>query len=429
MLPIVNDHARVAPAARAGASSRPPRRNPARAHRRPASVPGAVLPAEPATSRAIGARVRRRRAHPLPPGSGISAGAIPRDLRSVLPRWTSRAGYVRAVSAIARTDALRALCRETGSGIAPTTWVAAMLVLAESADTATGELRASQEQLGDRLGRSPRTIRRALAVARALGLAVEVYRGRDLGLHERRALVQEHGRHPQRGIPSVWQLAVVPPRSRARFSTARPGRFCRVQGFDHLPPKGAVSQITNLWELLTTAGADAHRSAEAASPPPPHRRRRPGAALGIELLASPHQRIVAGVSPGRLAGLLAPFQRGGWHGDDLALVLVDEARRRRWDPTVPAYAPLAALKALLSCVDPIADPSTAWSGELCDVCHRSPGRRRHLPLGTMSVCPSCWEDARHPEPAPCGHCDHGWIALDVPGVQLTMARCTACSKT
>ena len=401
-----------------------------RARRRPASVPGAVLPAEPVTAAAIAEHAQRRRARPLPPRSGISAGDLPPDLRTVMPRWTSRKAYNALVTALAGTEGLRVLCRDVGTGIAPSTWAAAMLVIAEHADTATGELRASQERIADRLGRSPRTVRRALAVARALGLAVEVYRGRDLGLHERRALVEEHGTHPQRGIPSVWQLGFCPPARRARFSTPRPGRFCSYNGFDHLPPKGASSHSTHLWKLLTTTAADAARETEAASPPPKPRRRRPGSALAIELLASPHQRFILGVSPGRLAGLLAPFQHGGWRGDDLALVLVDEARRRKWDITTPAWAPLAALRILLEHVDPVADPSNAWA-DLCELCYRSPGRRRTLPLGPVSVCPPCWENARHHhEPEPCQHpgCDHGWITLAEAqdGRHGLVRRCPSC---
>ena len=350
-----------------------------------------------------------------------------------MPRWTSREAFTRLVKALAGTEAVRLLCRDVGSGIAPATWAAAMLVVAEHADTTTGELRASQEQIADRLGRSPRTVRRALAVSRRLGLALEVYRGRDLGLHERRALVEEYGKHPQRGIPSVWQLGFCPPARQARFSTPRPGRFCQYRGFDHLPPKGVSSPSTHLWNLLTRTAADAAREAEAAPPPPTRRRRRVGSALAIELLGSPHQRLIVGVSPGRLAGILAAYQQGGWRGDDLALVIIDEAKRRGWDLSSPAWAPLAALRTLLDVVDPIADPANAWSGELCQLCHRSPGRRRILPLGPVSVCPSCWENARHHhEPEPCQHpgCDHGYITVEHAhdGLHGTLTRCPSCAS-
>ena len=67
-------------------------------------------------------------------------------------------------------------------------------------------------------------------------------------------------------------------------------------------------------------------------------------------------------------------------------------------------------------IDPVADPVDAWAGALCSVCWRQPGRRRHLPLGTQSVCPTCWEALRHSisDEGPCTHpgCDHGWIEVE-----------------
>lgn len=364
----------------------------------------------------------------MPPFSGIGAGTIPRDVRAALPRWTSRTAFLRTVHALATTETLRVLCADVGSGISPATWVAAMTVLTELSD-ASGELRASEAQIADRLGRDERTVRRARAVAARLGLLVEVYRGRQLGYEERMVLVKEHGRHPQRGIPSVWQLGMCSPARRARLSTPRAGRWCRYQGFDHLPPKGVARPITHLWDYLTTAAADAAREEEAASPP---RSRRRGSVLAIELLESEHQRFICGVSPGRLAGLLAPYHAGGWRGDDLALVVVDEARRLGWDPSTPARAPLAALKVILEGIDPVADPVDAWAGALCSVCWRQPGRRRHLPLGTQSVCPTCWEALRHSisDEGPCTHpgCDHGWIEVEpaAGGWHGRVARCPAC---
>lgn len=402
--------------------------------RRAVNVPGAVLPAEPATAANIGAHVARRRDRPTPPHSGIGAGEIPDDVRAMLPRWTARSAWLRTVRSVARTEAFARQCKDkhVGNGIAVATCLAALEVMAETADTETGELRASMDALGDRLGRSAKTIQRAKRVASTLGLLLEVYAARDLSGSERRTLVNEHGRHPQRGIPNVWQLAMIPPATRVRFSTAAPGRFIRLKTFVHLPPKGVRSPLTHLWELVTTAAADAARESEAAPPPLRPRGRRPGSALGIELLQSPHQRLIAGVTPGRLAGLLAPYQYGGWRGDDLALVLTEEARSRGWDTTRPARAPLAALKALLTRVDPIADPTTAWAPEPCEHCHHSPGRlREDLPLGPASVCTPCWITLSRPTEPVCTNpeCDRGYISVTQPGHigQTTITRCPSCA--
>lgn len=405
-----------------------------RAVRRAVTVPGAVLPAEPVTAAAIQAHAVRRRERPMPAHSGIGAGEIPADVRALLPRWTARESWLRTTRAVAETEAFALLCKKkgVGDGIAVKTCLAALEVMAEAANTETGELRAAMKVLGARVGRSTRMIQRAKAVGAALGLLLEVYAARELSGSERRALVDEHGQHPQRGITNVWQLAMIPPKIRARFSTASAGRFIQVKRFVHLPPKGVSLPISNLWKIVTTAAAGAARKAEAASPPRRRRGRRPGAALAIELLQSPHQRLIAAVSPGRLAGLLAPYQAGGWRGDDLAQVLTSEAHSRRWDAGTRAHAPLAALKTLLERIDPIADPATAWAPTPCERCHHSPGRIRDLPLGPVSICTACWLTVLDDGPPVCDDpaCDRGYRTLD-PNAhgQVTIVPCSSCSTS
>lgn len=405
-----------------------------RAVRRAVTVPGAVLPAEPVTAAAIQAHAVRRRERPMPAHSGIGAGEIPADVRALLPRWTARESWLRTTRAVAETEAFALLCKKkgVGDGIAVKTCLAALEVMAEAANTETGELRAAMKVLGARVGRSTRMIQRAKAVGAALGLLLEVYAARELSGSERRALVDEHGQHPQRGITNVWQLAMIPPKIRARFSTASAGRFIQVKRFVHLPPKGVSLPISNLWKIVTTAAAGAARKAEAASPPRRQRGRRPGAALAIELLQSPHQRLIAAVSPGRLAGLLAPYQAGGWRGDDLAQVLTSEAHSRRWDAGTRAHAPLAALKTLLERIDPIADPATAWAPTPCERCHHSPGRIRDLPLGPVSICTACWLTVLDDGPPVCDDpaCDRGYRTLD-PNAhgQVTIVPCSSCSTS
>ena len=148
MLPTIGRRSRTRPPRHSDPSST----TTARADRRRRVVPGAVLPVERATADAIERRARRRRDRPMPPFSGIGAGTIPRDVRAALPRWTSRTAFLRTVHALATTETLRVLCADVGSGISPATWVAAMTVLTELSD-ASGELRASEAQIADRLGR------------------------------------------------------------------------------------------------------------------------------------------------------------------------------------------------------------------------------------------------------------------------------------
>ena len=102
-------------------------------------------------------------------------------------------------------------------------------------------------------------------------------------------------------------------------------------------------------------------------------RRRPGLALAHELLAHPGLRLFTGVPAVTLAGQLAPYHRGGWHGFELADVLIETATAMHINHTRPAMRPHGALKTLLSQVEPIVDaaqvpelPAVACERADCD---------------------------------------------------------------
>lgn len=111
--------------------------------------------------------------------------------------------------------------------------------------------------------------------------------------------------------------------------------------------------------------------------------------LAHEFLAHPGLRLFTGVSAGTLAGQLAPYKAGGWHGLGLADKVLEEAQWMGIDPRHTARRPHAALKAILSKIDPVAEVVQGPAG---------------LDPAPVSL-PTMME--------PCGaqNCDHGWIHL------------------
>lgn len=317
------------------------------------------------------------------------------------------------VDALAGQPHVVELCRR--AQIAVGTWKAITVNDVLDADTDTGRnMRTSQVVAASRVQRSTRVIRRARHISVLLGIAVEVYRGRELGRDERMHLVTASPGHQQRGLPNVYAMTVCPPRQRARLSTPHPGAFAQVNHFGHLPPYGGLSPTPHLLELLPIAPADA---VEDAEPPPaaqPRRRRRTGQALAHELLAHPGMILLHGTRPGTIAAMLAAQQGGGWHGLTLADHLLDAARRRGIPTWEAARNPWGLLKTLLADVDPIADvvlgtnapptPEKPCGQTACD----SHGWINHA--GSAAKCPHCPPSIRATPPELSGPAD-----VDTPG--------------
>ncbi|MGB7425060.1 MAG: hypothetical protein WA903_09175, partial [Ornithinimicrobium sp.] len=298
---------------------------------------------------------------------------------------------------------LIALCRK--EQIAVTTWVAVVLNDIVDADNTGRGMRTSQVVAASRVQRSARTIRRARHVAVKLGLAVEVYRGRELTHDERLNLIKDHPGHQHRGLPNTYFMTVCPPRQRAQISTPRPGQYAQLIRFGHLPPVGGLGFPPHLLEQLFIAAADASEDAE---PPPaahPRRRSRSGQALAHELLAHPGMILLHGIRAGTLAPQLGAHHAGGWHGLALADALLQEATHRGIPTIAPAHHPWALLKALLSSIDPVASiyrgdplsPSTIEASQSCgiDPCDGH-GWINHP--GSVSKCPHCAPGVRANRP-------------------------------
>lgn len=326
--------------------------------------------------------------------AGLSAPPVPAEVLAAVPAWSSRKHMVVLVRGLAKQPYLIALCRK--EQIAVTTWVAVVLNDIVDADSTGRGMRTSQVVAASRVQRSARTVRRARHVAVKLGLAVEVYRGRELTHSERLDLIKDQPGHQQRGLPNTYFMTVCPPRQRAQISTPRPGQFAQVIRFGHLPPVGGLGFPPHLLEQLSITAAGASEDAE---PPPaahPRRRSRPGQALAHEILAHPGMILLHAVPAGTLSPQLGAHHAGGWHGLALADALLTEATRRGIPTWAPAQSPWGLLKTLLASIDPIAEVyrgDTAGTSvvETPQACGIAPcdghGWVNHP--GSVSKCPHC----------------------------------------
>lgn len=134
------------------------------------------------------------------------------------------------------------------------------------------------------------------------------------------------------------------------------------------------------------------------------RRRRPGGGLAVDVLAQSTLSILfEGIRPGQIAGQLAPYEAGGWHGHGLAAALLTETARlgvSRWER---ARSPFGLLKALLA-----------------GVVH-SPAVHAALTGGGHDNGAHTMNAAARPQPCGGAQCDgHGWInSVTVDGYTVT----------
>lgn len=368
-----------------------------------------VLPlARRSTTAKIAVHAARRRA---PVGSGIGPGECPRRVRRALPAWSGRSAYVAIIEDLATDPGVQLLCRQ--HEIAVATWAAAMIAAAIEADTITGVCQKTYAHLAASISRESKVMQRAFAVSRALGLALEVYRGRELSKDERMALVEQYGTHPQRGIPEGWQLGLIPDRIAARFSTPRPGCWCWFSRFVHLPPLGGVCSHT----YLLTSHLSATGEKAAASRRQHRRKRRRRIDPAVDRLAAEVAQNVpwcATESRTRLAPALHRFATAivPWNGVDVADAIRGVAMRQQRDLAAlhPAAIerPAALLATLLRDLDPEADHPSAPAfpdthtvdGLSCDGHGWITLLDEHGRATAAAPCPACPRSAR------ASHVDH-----------------------
>lgn len=326
--------------------------------------------------------------------NGIGAPAVPRELNRAVPVSPGRKAMLKVVRALSRQPYVARLCR--AENIAVDTWYAITVNDVLDADSNGRGMRTSKVVAAARVGREAKAVQRARSISVRLGILIELYRGRELSGGERRRLVREQPGHKQRGIPSVYAVAVITARHRARVAIPASGKFAQVlpqtESFVHLPVGNRFSPIRHLLKVLPLTAATAARPEKSTKTSTSRRRRRPGSALAVDLLSqSTLSILLEGIRPGQIAAQLAPYQAGGWHGHSLAKVLLTEAARlgvSRWER---ARSPFGLLKALLAEVM----PSPALYAALTAV-----STSDRTPTGTAT------------RPQPCGRaqCDgHGWI--------------------
>ncbi|WP_424937781.1 MULTISPECIES: hypothetical protein [Bacteria] len=320
---------------------------------------------------------------------------MPAALNRAVPVSPGRKAMLRIIHALSRQPYVARLCR--AEGIAVDTWYAIAVNDVLDADSNGREMRTSKVVAAARVGRQEKAVQRARSISVRLGILVELYRGRELSGDERRRLITEHPGHKQRGIPSVYAVAVITARHRARVAVPRAGRFAQVlphtESFVHLPVGSRFSPIRYLLKILPLAAANAAEAKESMGTGRSRRRRRPGGGLAVDLLTqSTFSILFEGIRPGQIAAQLAPYETGGWHGHGLAAALLAEAAQigvSRWER---ARSPFGLLKTLLA-----------------GIVH-SPTVHVTLTGGDHNNGTHTLNAATRPQPCGGSDCDgHGWI--------------------
>ena len=344
--------------------------------------------------------------------NGIGAPDVPAGLNRAVPVSPGRKAMLRIVHALSRQPYVARLCR--AEGIAVDTWYAIAVNDVLDADSNGREMRTSRDVAAARVGRSDRVVSRARSISVRLGILVELYRGRELSGEERRRLVREHPGHKQRGIPSVYAVALVTARHRARVAVPTSGRFAQVlpqtESFGNLPVGSRFSPVRHLLKILPLAAASAAEAEESAVKGRSRRRRRPGAGLAVDVLAQSTLSILfEGIRPGQIAAQLAPYEAAGWHGHGLTAALLTEAARigvSRWER---ARSPFGLLKTLLAGVMHSPADHTALTGGGHD-------------NGAHTI-----NAALRPQPCGGSQCDgHGWINSVTPAGYTVTRPCPDC---
>lgn len=368
----------------------------------------------------------------LPPGAYNGA-----------PAWTSRRHWLEVVldgAVVAGRDVLRR------HHIAPVTFQRVMALHAMHADDDTGRgCTIDVEHLRLEAGCSERTVQRARAAARELGIATEVHRGRHLTLHER---IEAYDRgSKQRGFASVYALgcpAWLAPRLPHKMRAVPNDPQVRSDSGDRgTPPVGSPtgsipsprSSLTSApsadalapldgqedragvadpWPTITppdAAGQDVlprrpqpspakrrwlKNKASGATPPGHKTRRRPRYDPNAVRLAATVRRHVPALQHTALGRLIPAHTRFAcavepWSAEQLIHVAYGVARAKGW--TVQAEkvrTPAAWWAGLLDGIDPGPGPS----GNI-DVAPRASGPRglRGLPDG----CATFWDAAARAE--------------------------------
>lgn len=279
---------------------------------------------------------------------------IPDGAYSRTPTWTSRTHWQHQVRTLLNSPTGTRLC--TKHTISTEAVFAVAVIHASLAERATGRsVTASRETIARRAGVSTSTVKRARRVLTALGVAIELVRGRYLSRLEAMAAESHHGRRQFRAA-STWALTT--PRSVATTVTppfSKPRRASRVTlrtatyrsrtttrnhpqsgTRDPLSPSGGFALKALAFKISPTraqahAGKTTHQP--TTTPRPLHLQR-----AAAELIAHAPALKPAGHS-GTICDTL---QQSGidttrWTGRDIAHKLTTDTQQRGW--TWPNHIP------------------------------------------------------------------------------------------
>lgn len=297
----------------------------------------------------------------LPPGAYRGA-----------PAWSGRQHWIDKVLPVAMKHGEPVL---RAHHIASDTFRRVMAAHAQHADDGTGRgCTPTVEHLAASLGCSERTVQRARATARELGIVVEVFRGRHLNLEER--LRAHRSGFAQRGWASEYALGCPQDLARHLPRPVDPA----VSGPDSGSGRNAVERGTPPRGLTTTkvdpvrrSSTSARRADQRPAPrPSTGRSARSGPSgrtrtrwnpAGWKLALDLRQLVPAlhHVHPGRLTPALTRFATATepWSARQLQVALEGVLRAHDWSWLHTPQHPASYLARLLREIDPADQPDTA----------------------------------------------------------------------
>jgi hypothetical protein len=358
----------------------------------------------------------------------VSSGLGPADgATSRLPAWWGATDWVE-VEVRGAVDEHRDVCR--AHHVDPDTVVAVARGMAHYADHKTGrDCRPTNVRLVELVRVSLSTVQRARRALKALGLVVELVRGRSFMTRAERLQAWRRG-SSHRQVAATFALTSRG-RERARsglvvvgggpkVTTSRLGvgtRFvgARPTAVERDTPPGAHKVSASLQlvsgPLRRQTDDQEARSAGRSRPRSP-RGGRPGPDPATRRLAEAVQRRLrwlAGLSPRRITPTLSRFARAGWGPRDVERAVADALGARGWRMPGELRAPAAYLALLLREVDPADRPGAldehmraveaaqgAYERRLifgtpCP--HGQPAGNEPSPLRGLMACPECRREA------------------------------------
>lgn len=367
------------------------------------TVAPALVPVEPHTPRVTpSSRPRRAPAVRRPVCSRrISAGIRPAaGATSRRSAWWGAEDWTQ-LEVPAAVWAHRDVCRD--HHVDPDTVVAVARGMARYADHRTGrDCRPTNVRLVARLRLSLSTVQRARRVLKALGLVVELVRGRSIMTRSERLAAWRRG-SAHRQIAAEFALC-----SR-RDRLPRPQPDLRVVDRDTPPGAHVVSCLSS----ERTTHLQATTEPKRAAPRPAHTGKghhgRPGRLdPATRRLAEAVRSLLpwlSAVSAHRLVPALVRFARAGWTPRDVERAVVDALATRGWRVPSRLTQPAAYLAALLRPLDPADRPGALDEWRAAEEAAQR-GYERQLAFG-----------------APC---PHGQPAGDVPSPLRHHLACPAC---